>query len=1050
MAHAASLVLGLIVLALAWPSTAAAQLVVAPGEGCPSVIRLIEPTRTRTFQAYDPLFLGGVSVAMGDVNRDGIADIITGAGATGGPHVAVFSGTDLSVLASFFAYDPTFTGGVQVAAGDVNGDGYADIITGPGYGGSSHIAVFSGADLSVLASFFAYDPLFVGGVQVAAGDVNGDGLADIITGAGRTGSPHVAVFSGADLSVLASFFAYNPAFTGGVYVAAGDLNGDGRADIITGPQPGGSPHVAVFSGADLGVLASFFAFDPVFLGGVSVATGDLNADGYVDLIMGSGQGAPPYVRIISGLDGSEIPSIFPPDLGCGVFVASVGDAAGLRFTSPATASFTVGTAGSFAVTTAGIPVPVLTVSGTLPTGITFVDNGNGTATLDGTPAAGTGGTHPLTFTANNGVDAPVTQPFTLMVMQPPAITSVNATTFTIGAAGSFTVTTTGFPVPTLAAGGVSLPAGVTFVDNGNGTATLSGTPGAGTGGTYALTFTAANGAGADLVQSFTLTVSGGPAITSANATTFTVGSVGTFTVTTIGTPTPALSVTGTLPSGVTFADNGDGTATLSGTPAASAGAIYPLTITATNGVLPNATQNFSLTISEGPVFTSASSTTFTIGSAGTFTVTTSGEPDVATITIGGAVLPAGVTFINNGDGTGTLSGTPGAGTGGTYALTFTANNGVGGDVVQNFTLTVSGGPAITSANATTFTVGSPGSFTVTTTGTPTPALSVSGALPSGVTFLDNGNGTGTLSGTPAAATGGAYALTFTAANGVLPNGTQAFTLNVNQAPAITSAASTTFTVGAAGLFTVTTSGFPLPAIARGGVALPSGVTFVDNGNGTGTLSGTPAAGTGGTYAITFTATNVVSATAPQAFTLTVNGPPAITSANTTTFTVGVAGSFTVTTTGFPTPAIARTGVALPTGVTFTDNGDGTGTLSGTSGAATGGSYALTFTASNGVLPDGTQAFTLNVNQAPAVTSAAATTFTVGTLGSFTVTTSGFPAPTLARGGVALPSGVTFTDNGNGTGTLSGTPAGGTGGTYAISFTATNTLARARRRPSRSP
>ena len=106
------------------------------------------------------------------------------------------------------------------------------------------------------------------------------------------------------------------------------------------------------------------------------------------------------------------------------------------------------------------------------------------------------------------------------------------------------------------------------------------------------------------------------------------------------------------------------------------------------------------------------------------------------------------------------------------------------------------------------------------------------------------------------------------------------------------------------------------------------------------------------------------------------------------------------------------------------------------GRGTGGSYALTFTASNGVLPTGTQAFTLIVNQAPAVTSAATATFTVGTPGSFTVTTSGFPLPTLARGGVALPAGVTFVDNGNGTGTLSGTPAAGTGGTYAITFTAT--------------
>ena len=73
-----------------------------------------------------------------------------------------------------------------------------------------------------------------------------------------------------------------------------------------------------------------------------------------------------------------------------------------------------------------------------------------------------------------------------------------------------------------------------------------------------------------------------------------------------------------------------------------------------------------------------------------------------------------------------------------------------------------------------------GSFTVTTTGFPTPSLSETGTLPSGVTFVDNGNGTATLSGTPAAGTGDSYSLTFTAANGVTPSATQPFTLTVDQ------------------------------------------------------------------------------------------------------------------------------------------------------------------------------------------------------------------------------------------------------------------------------
>jgi large repetitive protein len=321
-------------------------------------------------------------------------------------------------------------------------------------------------------------------------------------------------------------------------------------------------------------------------------------------------------------------------------------------------------------------------------------------------------------------------------------------------------------------------------------------------------------------------------------------------------------------------------------------------------------------------------------------------------------------------------------------------------------------PTITSADATTFTEGTAGSFTVTTQGDPTPAISETGqTLPSGVTFVDNGDGTATLAGTPAAGTAGTYTITIKAANGNLPDATQTFTLTVNQpaaAPAITSADSTSFAVGTAGSFTVTTTGNPAPTVTETG-PLPTGVTFVGNSGGTATLSGTPAAGTGGSYPITITANNGVTPNATQSFTLSVDQAPAITSADADTFKVATAGSFTVTTTGTPTAAITETG-SLPTGVALVDNGNGTATLSGTPAAATGGTYAITITANNGVSPNATQSFTLTVDQAPSITSADTTTFVIGTAGSFQVTASGFPASTFTETG-ALPGGVTLSNSG---------------------------------------
>ena len=181
-------------------------------------------------------------------------------------------------------------------------------------------------------------------------------------------------------------------------------------------------------------------------------------------------------------------------------------------------------------------------------------------------------------------------------------------------------------------------------------------------------------------------------------------------------------------------------------------------------------------------------------------------------------------------------------------------------------------PAITSANATTFTVGGSGSFTVTATGAPTPSLAEAGTLPTGVTFKDNQNGTASLSGTPASGTGGIYSLTFVASNRVGTAATQGFTLAVgpvNQAPAITSANTITFTMGGSGSFTVTATGAPAPSLTETGTP-PNGVTFRDNGNGTASLSGTPAPRTSGTYSLTFIASNGVGKAATQSFTLTVS------------------------------------------------------------------------------------------------------------------------------------------------------------------------------------
>ena len=116
--------------------------------------------------------------------------------------------------------DMRYNGGLYVSSGDVDGDGKADVITGAG--GSANVSVFSGATGAQLESYFAYDPAFTGGARVAAVDRNHDGKADIISVAGPGGGPDVRTVDGGSLHQLDQFFAYSPLFSGGLYVAAGE------------------------------------------------------------------------------------------------------------------------------------------------------------------------------------------------------------------------------------------------------------------------------------------------------------------------------------------------------------------------------------------------------------------------------------------------------------------------------------------------------------------------------------------------------------------------------------------------------------------------------------------------------------------------------------------------------------------------------------------------------------------------------------------------------------------------------------------------------------
>jgi len=236
-----------------------------------------------------------------------------GADSGGGPLVTItFNNTDTlgngPQYLSFFAYSSSFTGGVRVALGDVNGDGNRDIITAAGPSGSPHIKVFtlindSTGNWSVnpqpIAQFYAFNlPTFKGGVYIAAADTNNDGFDDIICGAGATGGPRVTVYAGTSSGVnttspLNNFFAYAPKFNGGVVVTAGQRNSNAGDEVIVAPASNAGYNIRSFDVNGLGssprLVDDFFAFnDFKSRGGLSIAAGNLDQGaGITDLVVGT-------------------------------------------------------------------------------------------------------------------------------------------------------------------------------------------------------------------------------------------------------------------------------------------------------------------------------------------------------------------------------------------------------------------------------------------------------------------------------------------------------------------------------------------------------------------------------------------------------------------------------------------------------------------------------------------------------------------------------------------------------------------------------------------
>jgi hypothetical protein len=265
----------------------------------------------RTIDAFGSDATGPTTFAAGDVAGDARAEIVAAAPTYSGPQVKIFDVATGTTSASLFPYGSEYASSVEVALGDVDGDGHADVITSATTSEGTEVKAIDTSGHQ-LADFYVLEPGLVPGASLAAGDLDGDGKAEIVLGGGPTTAPwpptangpdqQVAVYK-ADGTAVGGFTAYPGLFQGGVRVALADLDGDRRPELVTAPGPGMEPEIETWSqqwvnGRDRGTrLAHFLAFEATFRGGVSVATGDVNGDGKPEIVAAAGPGHTPEVRV---------------------------------------------------------------------------------------------------------------------------------------------------------------------------------------------------------------------------------------------------------------------------------------------------------------------------------------------------------------------------------------------------------------------------------------------------------------------------------------------------------------------------------------------------------------------------------------------------------------------------------------------------------------------------------------------------------------------------------------------------------------------------------
>jgi len=589
--------------------------------------------------------------------------------------------------------------------------------------------------------------------------------------------------------------------------------------------------------------------------------------------------------------------------------------------------------------------------------------------LTGTPTNAHVGNHAVVITASDGTVS-VTDSFTIAVANAndaPGITSTAVTTATEDSAYTYTVTASDADGDTLTMTGTTVPSWLSF---NAATGELSGTPANANVGTSGndVVITVTDGNNGEVTDTFTISVintNDAPTITSTADLTAEEDEAYVYT-TTAGDVDVGDAVTLTCTTIPTWMSCTDGA--LTGTPSNSDVGNHAVVITATDLAGATAVDSFTVEVAnanDAPSVTSTAITAATEDSAYTYTLTASDADANDVLTMEGTTVPGWLTFTAS---TGVLAGTPTNSDVGDNSVVLTVTDSAGDSVTDSFTITVDNtNDAPTISSTAVITVDEDSAYTYTTTASDVDAedtvtLSCT-TFPSWMSCTD-----GALTGTPTNDDVGPHSVVITATDAAGATATDTFTVtvdNTNDAPAITSTAGTTVDEDSVYSYSITTSDidsgdtravtFVCDTCDDG-----TGTSFLsitDNGDGTATLAGTPVNEDVGSHSVTVTVTDVAGATATETFTLVVadtNDAPTITSTHLTAVDEDILYTYTITATdpdGNEQAVYTYDETTNPTWLSFTDNGDGTATLTGTPDNSHVGTHTVSFSVSDGTASD---------------------------------------------------------------------------------------------------